>query len=156
MSISRATDLRVLAEKLGLGKEELLEQALTHPANKRMGWLGDAVLYLAVTEHLYTTSDDPASQMDPKRQKIIENPNLKMTAAEHLHVNGLIRAPPSERDPNAERILATAFEALMGAIFLEKDYQTTARFVVDLFSTIQPNNRAITSQVNHTAFEEQS
>jgi dsRNA-specific ribonuclease len=87
----------MLAMKLGLENEKSLEEALTHPENRRLAWLGDAVLYLAVTEHLYTTSNDPASKMDPKRQKIIENPNLKMTAAEHLHVNGLIRAPPSER-----------------------------------------------------------
>ncbi len=119
----------------------LLEQALTHPSNKRMGWLGDAVLYLAVTEHLFGTSNAPASQLDPNRQKIIKNPNLKMTAAEKLQLNRFIRVPPSEREPNAERIMATAFEALIGTLFLEKGYEAAAKFVVNLFSAIQPASR---------------
>jgi ribonuclease-3 len=137
MSVSKDGNLSILAKQIGLGKVGLKE-ALTHPSNKRMGWLGDAVLYLAVTEHLYGTSDAPASQLDPDRQRTIENPNLKKTAAEKLQLNKLIRVPPSERDPNSERIMATAFEALIGALFIEKGYEATAKFVVDFFSTIQP------------------
>ncbi len=137
MSVSKDGNLSILAKQLGLGKAGL-EEAPTHPSNKRMGWLGDAVLYLVVTEHLYGTSDAPASQLDPDRQRNIENPNLKKTAAEKLQLNRLIRVPPSERDPNAERIMATSFEALIGALFIEKGYEPTAKFVVKLFSTIQP------------------
>ena len=140
MPVFEGEDLGVLATKLGLENEKLLDQALSHPTNKRMGWLGDAVLYLAATEYLYKTSNATAGQMDPERQKIIENPNLKTTAGMKLHLNGLLRVPSSERDPRAERILATAVEALIGAMFLEKGYATAARFVVSLFSTSSASN----------------
>lgn len=133
MSISKNKDPRILAVKLGLDRVELLVQALTHPENKRMAWMGDAVLYLAITEHLFTTSKGPASQMDPNRQGIIKNPTLKKAAAEQLHLSEYIRVPPSEREPDAERILATAFEAIIGAIFQEKGYQSAAAIVVNLF-----------------------
>lgn len=139
MLISRNSDPRILAEKLGLGKEELLEEALTHPANKRMAWLGDAVLYLAVTEHLYTTSKDPASKMDPRRQGTINNFTLRRTAADQIHLSDYIGVPTSEVDPGAEGILATAFEALIGTIYLEKGYRAAASFVVKLFSEIEQN-----------------
>jgi ribonuclease-3 len=138
MMNSKSSDPGILAESLGLERVELLEQALTHPENRRLAWLGDAVLYLAMTEHLYTASKAPASRMDPRRQETIRNLTLKKTAAEKLHLSEYIRVPSSERDPNAERILATAFEALIGAIFSEKGYQTAASFVVDLFTTIRP------------------
>src|SRR3989442_7454223 len=132
MSISKSSDSRGLAVKLGLENEKLLVEALTHPENRRLAWLGDAVLYLAITQYLYTTSKNPASQMDPRRQEIINNLTLKKTAAEQLHLSEYIRVPSSERDPNAERIVATAFEALVGAIFEEKGYQAEADFVDNL------------------------
>jgi len=140
MPVREDWNLNSLALTLGL-KEELVELALTHPANRRMAWLGDAVLYLAVTEHLYTASEAPTSQLDPDRQRTIENPNLKRTAAEELHLNGLIHVPQSERDPNAKRIMATAFEALIGTLFLEKEYEVASEFVANLFSTIQSAGR---------------
>lgn len=140
MTVSEDGDLGVLAKKLSLGKKELLEEALTHPANKRIGWIGDAILYLAVTEHLYRTSNKPTSELDPERQKVIKNPTLKKAVAEQLHLNDYIHVPPGERDPNAEGILATAYEALTGAIFLEKGYESAADHVRKtlLSTTIQP------------------
>ncbi len=131
MTVSEKEDLGVLAKKLGLRKKELLEQALTHPANKRMAWLGDAVLYSALTEHMYKTSIAPESELDPERRKLKSNPNLKRVA-EQIRLNRHISCPPSERDPNAEEILAAAYEALIGAIFLDNrgnGYEMAASFV---------------------------
>src|SRR5438445_11909818 len=99
MPATEEENLRDLAERLGVGSKELLEEALIHPTNKRLGWIGDAVLYLAVTEHLYKTSNAPTRDLDPKRQDIIENPNLKEAVLNQLHLN--VHAPSSERDPRA-------------------------------------------------------
>ncbi len=136
MTGSEKEDLEVLAKKFGLEQMELLREALTHPVNKRMAWLGDAVLYLAVTEHLHRQPDTPTSILDPKRQGIIRNLNLKETVAGKLHLTDYIKVPPSERDPHAKGVLATAYEALIGAIFLEKGYETAADQVrMTIFST---------------------
>ncbi len=108
--------------------KELLQQAITHPANKRLAWLGDSIIYLAVTEHLYRTSKNEAGSLDPERQKIIGNDNLKQSIAQRFYLKSRINVPTSERDPHARRILASAFEALTGAIFLERSYEIVADF----------------------------
>src|SRR5438445_13161429 len=102
MSSTGEGDLGTLAKRLGLGKEKLLEQALTHPTNKRIAWLGEAVLYLAVTEHLYRNSNAPAREIDPERQNIIRNPTMKEAVMNQLHLK--VRVPPSERDSKATGI----------------------------------------------------
>jgi len=108
--------------------KELLQRAFTHPINKRLAWLGDSVIYLAVTEHLYRTSNNKAGSLDPERQKIIGNDNLKQSIAQRFYLRSRINVPTSERDPNARRILASAFEALTGAIYLGKGYDVAAAF----------------------------
>jgi dsRNA-specific ribonuclease len=88
--VSEHGNLSSLAKKLGLEKEDLLGQALAHPSKKRLAWLGDAVLCIAVTEHQFRTSNAPRSKLDPERQETIRNLTLKKTAAEKLFLNELI------------------------------------------------------------------
>ncbi len=107
----------------------LLQQAFTHPTNKRLAWLGDSIISLAVTEHLYRTARHGAGVLDPIRQKIIGNENLKQTVAERFYLKSQVLVPPSERNPDSREILAAPFEALTCAVFLEKGYEIVAAFV---------------------------
>lgn len=126
-------------ELVGTLDRGLLRQAFSHPTNKRLAWLGDSIIYLAVTEHLYRTSRHEAGVLDPERRKIIGNDNLKQTVAERFYLKSQIQIPPSERDPDSREILAAAFEALTCAVFLEKGYEFAAAFVRRaLFPTSAP------------------
>src|SRR2546426_1660122 len=97
--------------------------------NKRLAWLGDSIIYLAVSEYLYRTSGHEAGLLDPERQNIIGNDNLKQRVAERFYLKSQILVPPSERDPDSREILAAAFEALTCAVFLEQGYEVAAAFV---------------------------
>ena len=108
---------------------DLLRKAFTHPTNKRLAWLGDSVIELAITEHLYLTTEQPAANLDLARQEIIRNDNLKESVAKRFYLKSKILVPRWERDPEAREILAAAFEALTCAIFMKKGFEVAAGFV---------------------------
>lgn len=121
---------------------QLLELALTHRShayesgapdtNERLEFLGDSVLGLIVTEELYRRYPDlDESRLSPLRSGIV---NMRALAdiARTLDLGEFIRLGKGEevtggRDKNS--LLADALEALIGAIYLETGYLTTAEVV---------------------------
>lgn len=121
---------------------QLLELALTHRShayesgasdtNERLEFLGDSVLGLIVTEELYRRYPDlDESRLSPLRSGIV---NMRALAdiARTLDLGEFIRLGKGEevtggRDKNS--LLADALEALIGAIYLETGYLTTAGVV---------------------------
>jgi len=110
----------------------LLERALTHasyahehpPAtdHERLAFLGDAALALVVAEHV-TTADPEASVgvLTPRRAELVAGARLARWAVE-LELPALLRLGRGEDQSGGrtrESILATALEAVLGAIYRE-------------------------------------
>ena len=122
----------------------LLAEALTHPSlsferktfhfdNQRLEFLGDAVLQLVVTHHLYrlfpTFSEGTMTKL---RSRLVSREGLKQHAVRLRLGDYLMLGRGEESSAGRERAstLADAFEALIGAIYLDSDLETVRRFVL--------------------------
>lgn len=119
---------------------ELLALALTHrsvveeggTSNERLEFLGDAVLGLAVTTHLYETREMAEGELSQVRAAVVSRPGL-VQVAQRLGLGAHLRLDPDvERTGGRERpsILADAVEALLGAVYLDGGFEA-ARAVVE-------------------------
>lgn len=138
-------DLSSLENKIGyeFKDKNLLQIALTHRSylnenrrwplahNERLEFLGDAVLELVVTEHLYKNFPNPEGELTNLRSALV---NYKMLAevAQSLGLTDFILLSKGEaRDTGRARqvILANALEALVGAIYLDASFREAQSFV---------------------------
>jgi len=123
----------------------LLAEALTHPSlghekqrrhfdNQRLEFLGDAVLQLVVTEHLFARySEAGEGRLTTRRSRLVSREALKVHAARLDLGRYLMMGRGEEASGGRARgsTLADAFEALLGAIFLDSDLETARRFILD-------------------------
>jgi len=130
---------------------DLLKQAFLHrsylnehrevtlPHNERLEFLGDAVLELVVTDWLFKDyPDNPEGELTAYRAALV-NANTCAELASDLGMNDLMMLSRGEaKDTGRARqiILANAFEALVGAIYLDGGYEPAREFIA---STIFPN-----------------
>ena len=140
-----------LSARLGhhFADPSLLALALTHrswcaehpedPSNERLEFLGDAVLGLAVTGHLYATYPDlPEGQMAKLRASVVNTAALADQAA-LLGLGVGLRLGKGEDLSGGRRkesILADAFEAVLGAVYLDAGWEAARDLVVEL---LQPD-----------------
>ncbi|MFN2507180.1 MAG: ribonuclease III [Chthoniobacterales bacterium] len=124
----------------------LLAEALTHPSlghetqrhhfdNQRLEFLGDAVLQLVITEHLYTLFPREAEgRLTKLRSRLVSREALRLHALKLDLGRFLMMGRGEEACGGRERIstLADAFEALLGAIYLDTDLATVRRFILTL------------------------
>lgn len=142
-------DLAALQTRLGYDfrDEALLRLALTHPSvaheqgarvahNQRLEFLGDAVLQLALTRELYERF--PAFQEGPLTKARARLVNRRALAV-HGRTLGLgahlIVSHGEEMHGGRERpsALADAYEALVGAIFLDGGFEAARAFILREF-----------------------
>lgn len=138
-------DIAAFAQKLGLTFKNLgfLEEALTHRSylnehkdsrahNERLEFLGDAVLELAVTHFLFEKfPSKPEGDLTAFRAALVNTYSLA-DAAEAIGLNDVILLSKGEsKDTGRARqiILANAFEALLGAIYLDQGYAAAESFI---------------------------
>ena len=124
----------------------LLAEALTHPSlghetqrhhfdNQRLEFLGDAVLQLIITEHLYAIFPrEPEGRLTKLRSRLVSREALRGHAHKLELGQFLMMGRGEEACGGRERTstLADAFEALLGAIYLDTNLQTARRFVLTL------------------------
>lgn len=108
---------------------EASEEALEH--NERLEFLGDAVLELVVTEHLYKTYPNPEGELTNWRSSIVRGEvlsevALKLQLGELLYLS---RGEEKSGGRSRNLILANTFEALIGAIHLDLGYEAAAKFI---------------------------
>ncbi len=132
-------------EKLGFDFENiaLLVTAMTHRSymnehkksakehNERLEFLGDAVLELSVTDYLYRQHQEPEGILTSWRAALVRTESIG-AAGELLGYEPLLRLSRGEKrgtDRARQQILANAFEALIGAIYLERGYQDADSFI---------------------------
>jgi ribonuclease-3 len=131
--------------KLGFDFDDidLLITALTHRSyvnehkksahihNERLEFLGDAVLELVVTDYLYRNHEEPEGILTNWRSALVRTESIG-EAGEALGYEPLVRLSRGEKqgsDRARQQILANAFEAVTGAIYLEKGYDVAAEFI---------------------------
>jgi ribonuclease-3 len=137
----------LLAEQLGLPIRDrrLLAQALTHTSwlhehpgeaaghNERLEFLGDAVVNLAVSEALYARHpDDDEGILSARRAAIVSATGLA-TLATRIDLGTFLSLGEGEAarlGPQRPSILASAFEALVGALLLDVGWGATRDWVI--------------------------
>jgi ribonuclease-3 len=149
-SSRRVASGATLAEMLDRLEPELLDSVFTHSSwtarradsYERLAFLGDSVLGLAVTTHLFPRLD--ADRFGPGRLTKIRAQAVSgrscRAVAERLGVPDRLRAtaPPSAAPGldaliSTERVLASVIEAVIGACYLTFGYDATAEAVVAAF-----------------------
>jgi len=144
-------ETRVLLLEEALGYEfrdrSLLEQALTHRSfaneqeracqdNERLEYLGDSVLGMAVSHHLFQAFPEMSEgELSRARAHVVQTSTLARVGEQELALGGLMRLGRGEDATGGQRkrsILADGVEALVGAIFLDGGYAEAARVVIGL------------------------
>lgn len=139
-------NLEPLEKFLGLKfkDKKLLIQAFVHRSylnehrnfpiehNERLEFLGDAVLELVVTEHLYRQYSNPEGDLTNWRAALVNSRHLAVIARELNLENFLYLSRGESKEKNTkgrEQILANTLEALLGAIYLEFGFKEVKNFV---------------------------
>lgn len=143
--VTNAGAITGLQKRLGVGFKDgqLLTQALVHrsylnehrdfalPHNERLEFLGDAVLELIITDHLYRTYPNPEGELTSWRSALVRGEMLGTVASELGVGEAILMSKGEERSGGRLRtqLLANAMEAIIGAIYLDQGYAATERFV---------------------------
>lgn len=105
------------------------KQGLEH--NERLEFLGDAVLELVTTEYLFRNFDEAEGIMTNWRSALVRTESIGHAARE-MGFFEMMRMSRGERSA-AERaklqMMANAYEAVVGAIYLDKGYSTAQEFI---------------------------
>jgi len=130
--------------KVKFENKDLLKQAVVHRSylnehpefeldhNERLEFLGDAVLELVVTEYLYKNYPNPEGELTNWRAALV-NAKMLSEIAKDLGIESYLYLSKGEaKDVNSKArqiILANAMEAVIGAVYLDKDYQASQKFI---------------------------
>ncbi len=135
-----------LENKIGFvfSKKELLTRALTHRSylnenrgrglrnNERLEFLGDAVLELVISSELYHKyPDKPEGDLTAIRSAVVRTESLaeesrRIGVGEHLLMS---KGEEDSGGRDKDYLLANAFEALLGAIYLDKGIDECQKFI---------------------------
>ncbi len=136
---------------------DLLITALTHRSyvnehkkstkehNERLEFLGDAVLELVVTDFLFKNFTEPEGILTSWRAALVRTESIG-EAGDRLGYEPLVRMSKGEKQGTErarQQILANAFEAVIGAIYLERGYADAEVFI----------NKHISSKLEHILAE---
>lgn len=138
-------DFSNLENKINIqfNNKDLLQTALTHrsylnenrsyglPHNERLEFLGDAVLELITTEHLYRHYQNPEGELTNLRSALV-NYRLLAEIAAGIGLDEFIllsRGEARDRGRARQVILANAMEALIGAIYLDSGEAAAQKFI---------------------------
>ena len=148
LATDSAAALRALLDEL---PEGLATQVFTHSSwvptragsYERLAFLGDSVLSLAITSHLYprlAAEEFGAGDLTKLRAQTVSGRSCR-AVAERLGVpeRMLAAAPPAVASTvpaltGTERVLASVIEAVIGACYLEFGYERIAQAVVAAFA----------------------
>jgi ribonuclease-3 len=142
-------DFNALQERLGYTFREssLLRLALTHPSvaheqegtvqhNQRLEFLGDAVLGLVLTRELYQRFPDFGEGPLTKARAEMVNQRSLAEQARRLAIGECLimsRGEIAHGGPERASALADAFEAVIGAIFMDGGFEAAQAFVLQCF-----------------------
>ena len=127
--------------------EKLITEALTHRSyskdfnNERLEYLGDAVLDLIVGEYLYHLFPEAEEGILSKLRAALVNEEAFTKLAKRLNLGKyLLLSPAEENNKGREKpsILSSAFEALIGALYLEAGFDKAKEIALKLIKEEYP------------------
>lgn len=142
----KAKDFSALEKKLGLKFKEsrLLVQAFVHrsylnehhdfplPHNERLEFLGDAVVELVITEHLFNSYSNPEGELTSWRAALVNAKMLASIAYEIGMEPYLFLSHGEQKDAGTKArdvIMANTMEAVTGAIYIDQGYESAEKFL---------------------------
>lgn len=142
-------DLRLLEDRIGhrFFDPKLLEQALTHksfcgeagpdtPHNERLEFLGDAVVDLAIAVLLMRHHPQAAEGVLTRRRASLVNQSQLAAKAMQIGLDRFLRVGKSEECSDGRTkpsLLSDAFEALLGALYLDAGHDFVVSLVEEIF-----------------------
>lgn len=147
-----SSPLQRLEEAIGheFRDRALLERAVTHPSltqdrtdglqsYQRLEFLGDAVLQLILTEALYDLFPSDREGLLSKRRSALANGTFLAGLAREIGLDAALRLSASEESSggrNRDAALEDAFEALIGAVYLDSDIDRVRRVVLGIYGDL--------------------
>ena len=144
--------LEALQKRLGyvFRNAGLLTDAITHPSylqehpeirdnNQRLEFLGDAVLQLILTQNLFRVFPQEREGGLSKRRAALTNGVFLAQLAVEAGLDGCLLLGPSEEATGGRAkgsALEDAFEALVGALYLDSDLATVERIVMKIYGDL--------------------
>ncbi|MEE1144427.1 MAG: ribonuclease III [Acutalibacteraceae bacterium] len=121
--------------------KDLLKQALTHSSyaneahtqsNERLEFLGDSVLSLVVSDHIYTRFNTPEGELTKLRASLVCEASLYEFAKELELGKFMLLGKGEQQYRGNERpsMLADAFEAVLAAIYLDGGMEPAKKLVL--------------------------
>jgi len=120
----------------------LLQQALTHrsyiyetageglSSNERLEFLGDSILAFISADYLYRAFPDLSEgELSDLRAALVRRETLATFAQEINLGNFLLMGKGEQSSGVSQRVLASAFEAVLGAVFLDQGIKVVQRFL---------------------------
>jgi ribonuclease-3 len=152
-SVSAPGQIAALQQRIGyqFRTPALLMEALTHGSylqehttagahNQRLEFLGDAVLHFIITDSLYRNSTTEREGVLSRRRAILSKGEFLTRMARDLGLDACLRLNKSEEEAGGRgraSILEDAFEALVGAIYLDSDLPTTSGVVLAWYGPLE-------------------
>lgn len=147
-AVSRDDELRMLEEELGylFNDQQLLARAMTHRSfanenswarkdNQRLEFLGDAVLGLVIAEALFRLDERaPEGALSNQQSELVCEPAL-VRIAEKIKLGSYLRLGRGEERTGGRRkdgLLADAYEALLGAVYLDGGHEAARELILRL------------------------
>lgn len=134
-----------IEKKIGVTfkNKDLLQQAFVHRSylnenkdfrldhNERLEFLGDACLELIVTDYLYNNFPNPEGELTNWRAALVRGAMISQIAKKLGYEDYLLlsRGEAKSTGRARELILANTFEAVLGAVYLDKGYKAADKLV---------------------------
>ena len=143
-----------LEETMGIHFENpsLLQQALTHRSyiyetagaglnsNERLEFLGDSILAFISADYLYRTFPDLSEgELSDLRAALVRGETLATFAREIELGNFLLMGKGEQSSGISQRVLASAFEAVLGALYLDQGIEKVQRFLLPKLEPLAHN-----------------
>jgi ribonuclease-3 len=159
-------NLEILEKAIGYDfkDKKLLIQALTHPSvcekvdtrdflgdYQRLEFLGDAVLQLVLSHKLYLMFPEfPEGRLTVTRTELVKRKTLAKLGKDLNLGSFLVLGHGAEKSGGRIRdsIISDAFEAIIGAIFLDGGYRAVKKCILSLFDKLIHESANSSSEVN--------
>jgi ribonuclease III len=141
--------------------KDLLLEALTHRSfttensinydNQRLEFLGDAVVQIIVTDYIYNKyTSKNEGELTAIRSALVKRESLA-ELAKYIKLEDYILLGKGETESGGNKrdsVLCDAFEALIGAIYLDSDIENCRKILLHLIKEVFPKISSVTNNLN--------
>ena len=161
MMNKKSYNLNKLQKKIGyiFTNIELLEEALTHSSyndksninQERLEFLGDRVLGLVISEYLFNNfNKEREGFLTNKYRYLVQNKKCT-EVAKNIKIINFLKLGNSEKKKKetlSDSILANSIEAMLGAIFLDSDYQSVRKIILNLWKEFLVDQKILKADIS--------